>query len=110
MQRAFNIHSMYDSKLPLGDRIHTFEALSKKAGPRGQGQAEVQCCTLDSEVPEVIYQELLYAITQIKDHLLNECNIVLKEATFYFKFDKKDNLYLTFAAGIKAAAKGAPSE
>ena len=98
---------MYDSKLPLGDRIHTFEALSKKGGPRGQNQS---CCTLDTEVPEVIYQEILYAITQIKDHLLNECRIILKEATFYFKFDKKDSLYLTFVAGIKAAARDAPNE
>ena len=94
---------MYDNKLPLGDRIHTFEALAPKGG--NKGAAVASCCTLDNDVPLIIHEEILAAITQIQMHLSNECGIVLSEATFYFKFDKKDNLYLTFVAGLKAAGK-----
>ena len=31
MERAFNIYSMYESKINLGDRVNTFEALDKYA-------------------------------------------------------------------------------
>ena len=41
---------------------------------------------------------------------MNECEIKLKEGTFYFKFDKKDNLYLIFAAGLKAERGAAGSQ
>lgn len=30
IERAFNIHSMYDAKIDLNDRIHTFEAYGAK--------------------------------------------------------------------------------
>lgn len=31
MERAFNIYSMYENKINLGDRVNTFEALDKYA-------------------------------------------------------------------------------
>jgi hypothetical protein len=70
-----------------------------------KGASIASCCTLDSDVPHIIQEEILAAITQIEDHLINECGIILSEGTFYFKFDKKDNLYLTFVAGLRAASK-----
>jgi len=103
IQRAFNIHTMYDNKLALSDRIHTFEALAQKGV--NKGAAVANCCTLDSDVPYIIHEEILAAITQIEVHLLNDCGIVLSEGTFYFKFDKKDILYLTFVAGLRAASQ-----
>lgn len=37
IERAFNIHSMYDAKIDLNDRIHTFEAYgAKKASQKVQ--------------------------------------------------------------------------
>ena len=36
-ERSFNIHSMYDQKINLSDRIHTFEAIgAKKAAELAQ--------------------------------------------------------------------------
>jgi len=94
---------MYDNKLSLSDRIHTFAALAQKGVNKGASVAS--CCTLDSDVPHIIHEEIFAAIKQIEIHLLNECGIILSEGTFYFKFDKKDNLYLTFVAGLRAASK-----
>ena len=48
VERAFNIHSMYDPKVELSDRIHTFEA--SKEG--------VNCCVLDSSVPDILHMGL----------------------------------------------------
>ena len=31
IERGFNIHSMYDTKIDINDRCHTFEALSSQA-------------------------------------------------------------------------------
>ena len=60
------------------------------------------CCQVNSEVPDIIHAEINGAISQIRDHLSNDCSIDLKNATFYFKYDKKDHLYLVYAAGIQA--------
>ena len=83
---------MYDSKIELSDRIHTFEALSVKEG--------VCCCSVDSNVPDMIHLDINSAIMEIKDHLAYKCKINLKNATFYFKYDKNDHLYLTNVCGI----------
>jgi hypothetical protein len=37
VERAFNIHSMYDTKVDMNDRIHTFESLSTLKG-------DASCC------------------------------------------------------------------
>jgi len=84
---------MLDPKVDLSDRVHTFEALGSKS-------SNPYTCTLDSNVPDVIHIGLSDAIRQIKDHLSTACKIELKNATFYFKFDKNDKLYLKYAAGI----------
>ena len=97
IERAFNIHSMYDSKIDLSDRIHTFEAMNIK-------NRTIPCCAVDSNVPDIIHAEINEAIMQIKDHLLNVTKVELKNGTFYFKFNKKDKLYLIYAAGIQAVS------
>ena len=40
----------------------------------------------------------------MREHLHDECKISLKNGTFYFKYDKKDKLYLIYSAGIQAIA------
>tara|TARA_B110000285_G_C14875125_1_gene491122 strand:+ start:333 stop:491 length:159 start_codon:yes stop_codon:yes gene_type:complete len=52
---------MYDNKLALSDRIHTFEALAQKGANKGAPVAT--CCTLDSDVPYIIHEEIMAAIT-----------------------------------------------
>ena len=94
IERAFNIHSMYESKVDLSDSIHTFEALKKGA---------IACCAVDTNVPDILHIELNEAILQIKDHIYNIAKVELKSGTFYFKFDKADKLYLVHAAGIQAS-------
>jgi len=109
---------MYDSKMDLSDRIHTFEAqgvnkASKKArelgassrafAPKGTlNKNETSVCQIDVNIPEVISAELNESILQIKDHLYHECNIKLTKGAFYFKYDKNDSLYLVYAAGLQA--------
>ena len=109
---------MYDSKMDLCDRIHTFEAqgakkASKKARELGTSGStfaakgplnknETSLCQIDMNIPEVISAELNESILQIKDHLYHECNIRLAKGTFYFKYDKNDSLYLIYAAGLQA--------
>ena len=93
IERAFNIHSMYDSKTDVNDRIQTFESISSMKG-------DLACCQIDTEVPDIIHTEINDAIAQIRDHLTTECEINLKNGTFYFKYDKKDKLYLIYSAGI----------
>ena len=111
---------MYDSKMDLCDRIHTFEAQgAKKASlkaksnasgtssptfaPRGQlNRNASSVCQIDVNIPEVISSELNDSILQIKDHLYHECHIKLTRGTFYFKYDKHDSLYLIHAAGLQA--------
>ena len=73
VERGFNIHSMYDSKIDLNDRIHTFEALGKKQ----KGVSGINVCHVEKDVPHVIYDEIHESILQIKDHLYFECNIRL---------------------------------
>jgi len=97
IERAYNIHTMYDSKIDLGDRIHTFEALSKK--PKDDVPA---CCKIDSQIPDVLHREINTCIEQIRDHLHVASDIVLKTGTFYFKYDKADKLYLIYAGGLNA--------
>lgn len=93
---------MYDAKIELCDRIHTFEGFSKKD--------TAACCSIDSKVPDVLHSEINEAIIQIRDHLSNECKIKLKSATFYFKYDKTDNLYLIYSAGINATLSNSDGE
>jgi hypothetical protein len=89
---------MYDSKIELSDRIHTFEALSVKD--------QVCCCSVDSNVPDIIHLDINTAIMEIKVHLAQKCSIDLKNATFYFKYDKNDTLYLINVCGIQASVLG----
>ena len=42
IERAFNIHSMYDAKIDLNDRIHTFEAYGAKKASQKVQQALAQ--------------------------------------------------------------------
>lgn len=58
-------------------------------------------CTIDTNVPDMIRYELNEAILQIKDHLYNKFKFDLIGGTFYFKYDKNDDLYLNFVAGMK---------
>lgn len=95
VERSFNIYSMYDSKVELKDRVATFEAHSSK------NAESVPPCTIDLNIPDVIRLELNEAILQIRDHLQKVAKIVLEKATFYFKYDKNDQLYLTFVTGIQ---------
>lgn len=80
IERAFNIHSMYQSKIDLNDRIHTFESANSK-GP--------SCYDLDSNIPNFLHVEIDEALLQIRDHFMS-LNIAMKSGTFYFKFDKAD--------------------
>ena len=126
IERAFNIHSMYDAKIDLNDRIHTFEAYgAKKASQKvQQALAQGNCisstedqttkldvnkpppnmisvCTVDTNIPDFIRLELNEALLQIKDHLYKSYQYDMVGGTFYFKYDKNDDLYLTFVAGLK---------
>jgi len=96
IERAFNIHTMYDSKVDLGDRIHTFEAMTKKG-------AGATCCSVDSNVPDQLHKEINFCILQIRDHLSAASGIALKQGTFFFKYDKADHLYLVYAGGLNAS-------
>jgi len=78
---------MYDNKLSLSDRIHTFEALAQKGVNKGASVAS--CCTLDSDVPHIIHEEIFAAIKQIEIHLLNECGIILSEVLFISNLTRK---------------------
>lgn len=69
-ERSFNIYSMYDQKVNLSDRIHTFEAngakkvaeLAQKNGGGSTGrsaltsskQQAAAVCTVDQNVPVLI--------------------------------------------------------
>lgn len=46
IERAFNIHSMYETKIELNDRVHTFEALGPNKKPMGVG-----VCQVEKDVP-----------------------------------------------------------
>ena len=114
---------MYDSRIDLCERIHTFEAPgAKKASQKAREQLGAPfaswstsaprggaplrnvstVCQIDVDIPDVIAAELKECIMQMKDHLYHECNIQLMKGTFYFKYDKHDHLYLIHAAGLQA--------
>ena len=104
VEKAANIHTMYDPKVELSDRIHTFESLGKHY------QDKKSCCVIDSNIPDILHVSLNEAIIKIRDTLQKTSNIDLKNGTFYFKVDKNDKLYLVYACGIQAEDRNNPSD
>lgn len=55
VERAYNIHTMYDPRVELSDRIHTFEKVQRSDGAGS-------CSVVDSDIPDVIHVQLHEAV------------------------------------------------
>ena len=88
VEKVTNQNNFSDDKLPAIDRACTFE------GPTHFSKHEN---VLSSATLDQIHQ----AVKQIEYHLLESTGNKLQRGSFYFKFDKNDQLVLLFATQIK---------
>ena len=94
MYRKTNVNNINNSKIPIDDRLVTFEGAE-------------HLCTADSISSPLLAQDLEETCVNIVKHIqdVSGGNIQIQRIVLFFKLDTHNRLWLLFCTGLKVREK-----